>query len=969
MVTSPLAARRVVAGLRASIESLRTTSPGATPTTSESKRAFPSVVVGTLQTCICLLVLASTSCSGDAEDRQASLPRVGSVAQPLVDTDSDGMDDAWETSHFGNLSQTASGDYDSDEMTNLEEYLYGFNPTTKDALDDADGDRYPNIFELRRSSDPNSASSIPTPNYTVNGAGGGTHTTISAAVSAATTANGAYQIIGIAPGVYTGASNVDNLTLASTKPKLLVIGLEGAAKTIIEGTNANYGWTVSNTAVIASLTFQKTWLALYVNAASKDVRFVDLVVRDNAHASWSAGVHVASAATVRIIGSTFIDNAGMTSAKQIYFGAGAGTLINTAVWSQGTGTMLAKHSSATMTTNYSFVKGQTLTGTGNLAGSTDPKLRPGAHISWDSPLRAAGGTVVQSLLDLDGELRPSTTPDIGADQFIDSDSDDLADSWEQIQTGGLTTLTGRTQDADTDGLTNDEEYVAGTKPNVSDTDGDGASDGDEVNVHSTNPLKTDTDGDDMPDGWEVTYGLSPLVANGFEDADGDRYPNVFEYVNSTNPADRTSTPTPNYVVNGAGGGTHTSISAAVNAANVVNGAYQIIGIAQGTYTGTANVASVDITWGKPKLLIIGLDGAAKTIVDGGGPGWGWEIYSPVVISSLTFRNSWLPLQINSAASEVRLVDLVVKDNSNGSYAAGVHAFSVGKLYIVGSMFLNNVGAGAAQQIYVHGGAATVVNTLVWGKTTGTMLGKNANPVLATLTTNYCLVKGQTLTGTGNLAGTVDPKLRSDGHLRSDSPLRGAGGTVAQSRIDIDGELRPSSAPDIGTDQYFDADADSLPDFWEVARVGNTTALTGSADNDSDGLNNVGEYDWETDHLNPDTDGDLVKDGVEVTYGRNPLVVDADELASDVNGDGLIDSIGYQLGYAMTSTDSDGDGVSNADEALMCTNPLRADTDGDGVADNADAFPHDPLMSVMPSNSQDVTPPQITLTAPWYAVEQ
>ena len=63
------------------------------------------------------------------------------------------------------------------------------------------------------------------------------------------------------------------------------------------------------------------------------------------------------------------------------------------------------------------------------------------------------------------------------------------------------------------------------------------------------------------------------------------------------------------------------------------------------------------------------------------------------------------------------------------------------------------------------------------------------------TTNNCLVKGQTLTGTGNLAGTIDPKLRTDGHILWDSPLRGTGGTIAQSRIDIDGELRPSAAPE------------------------------------------------------------------------------------------------------------------------------------------------------------------------------
>lgn len=59
-------------------------------------------------------------------------------------------------------------------------------------------DRYPDVFEVRKGSDPNDQSSIPTATYVVNGAGGATHTTISAALSAANVSNGANQIIGIA---------------------------------------------------------------------------------------------------------------------------------------------------------------------------------------------------------------------------------------------------------------------------------------------------------------------------------------------------------------------------------------------------------------------------------------------------------------------------------------------------------------------------------------------------------------------------------------------------------------------------------------------------------------------------------------------------------------------------------------------------------------------------------------------------
>jgi hypothetical protein len=186
---------------------------------------------------------------------------------------------------------------------------------------------------------------------------------------------------------------------------------------------------------------------------------------------------------------------------------------------------------------------------------------------------------------------------------------------------------------------------------------------------------------------------------------------------------------------------------------------------------------------------------------------------------------------------------------------------------------------------------------------------------------------------------------------------------------MDGELRPTSTPDIGVDQFVDTDTDGLPDEFEFAAVGSTTSLDGAADADSDALSNANEYDWQTTYTNPDTDGDGMEDGFEVANGFNPLVSDADDLVSDVNHDGLLDVISIQLGYSLATLDNDGDSISNADEVSMCTNPLVSDSDGDGVPDGADPFPLDPLITELPSNSSDVTPPVITLTSPWYAVEQ
>ncbi|MEO5915195.1 MAG: LamG domain-containing protein [Luteolibacter sp.] len=46
------------------------------------------------------------------------------------DTDSDGLPDIWETTYFGNLSQTATDDYDHDGTNNLTEYRLGLIPNS-----------------------------------------------------------------------------------------------------------------------------------------------------------------------------------------------------------------------------------------------------------------------------------------------------------------------------------------------------------------------------------------------------------------------------------------------------------------------------------------------------------------------------------------------------------------------------------------------------------------------------------------------------------------------------------------------------------------------------------------------------------------------------------------------------------------------------------------------------------------------
>ena len=50
------------------------------------------------------------------------------------DSDGDGLPDSWEMAHFGNLNQTATGDYDGDGVDNLQEFLDGTDPTDANSV-------------------------------------------------------------------------------------------------------------------------------------------------------------------------------------------------------------------------------------------------------------------------------------------------------------------------------------------------------------------------------------------------------------------------------------------------------------------------------------------------------------------------------------------------------------------------------------------------------------------------------------------------------------------------------------------------------------------------------------------------------------------------------------------------------------------------------------------------------------------
>ena len=724
-----------------------------------------------------------------------------------VDTDGDGLEDDWETTSFGDL--------------------------THDGEEDTDADGYPNHWEHAHGTDGADANSKPQWAATQTGPGyyrvdgnlaantDYEKQTLSEAIAAA--AN--FSVIEILPGSYAGP-----VTIPSSK-RLVVFSTAGAVATDVVATGSGaLALRVDSGSVIDGLTVRSTGssgIALYVFRTSlskiRNCVFTDSTTGVYLYSDTTAAYRCEidhctitgnvngftsnrwrSAARCDIRNSVISGN----STRDIY------TVINLVDYNQ---IYISDSALGHIVSSSIPALGSNVLRIDPAADGSDPNivadagLTPNLHLQSTSPLVDRGAVLPLSnvnSVDMDGETRTGTL-DLGADEFIDGDSDGLPDWWEVA-------------------------YPADADP-ADDSDNDGANALAEYNA-STDPLDADTDDDALVDGWELANNYDPLSTDGEEDTDADGYPNLWEHAHGTDGTDPNSKP--QWAATQTGPGYYRvdgnlaastdyekqTLSEAIAAA--VN--YSVIEILPGSYAGPVTIPS------SKRLVVFSTAGAAATEVLATGSGaLALRVNSSSVIDGLTVRStgsSGIALHVfRTSLSKIR--NCVFTDSTTGVYlysdATAAYRCEIDHCTITGNVngFTSNRWRSAARcdirNSVISGNSTrdiyTVINLVDYNQIyiSDSALGHIVSSSIPALGSNVLRIDPAADGSDPNIV--ADAGLTPNLHLQSTSPLVDRGAVLPLfnvNSVDMDGETR-TGIPDLGADEFIDGDSDGLPDWWEV----------------------------------------------------------------------------------------------------------------------------------------------------------
>jgi cell wall-associated NlpC family hydrolase len=560
-------------------------------------------------------------------------------------------------------------------------------------------------------------------------------------------------------------------------------------------------------------------------------------------------------------------------------------------------------------------------------------------------------------------------------------------------------------DSDHDGLTDEFEKLAGTNPQVADTDGDGLSDGYEATSSHTDPLTSDTDGDGISDPSELAAGtdagrlpgtagvvgsgpFAENVRNGVQDADADGLSDRTEKLVGTN-ANAADTD---------GDGLSDSTEAALGTNPL---------LVDSDHDGISDGLEVQ-TNSDPLGAVPGPNGEMTPT-----PHWTLE-------GALAERTAGQQPAVKAAAGDngadqgadakdTSALEIFLKQ----ARAQRGDSYSYGSTPKLSAKNPTSFDCSSLTQWAANKAGVKLPRTAEYQymelkhqhnlipvdqalKTPGALLFYFSREPTSSLPAGQAHVAiskgdGRTIEAKGtaygvgefsaknrfNYAGVIpgisdakglkeyksvraardhiaEPEAKTTPDTVADTNGHGADGHGANG-FDIDSGAKLATLP--GADKAdVDTDHDGLTDAFEKLAGTNPQV----ADTDGDGLNDGYEaMSSHTDPLTADTDGDGISDPSELAAGTdagrlpgNAGVVGVGAYAEnvrngikDADADGLSDHTEKLMGTKADVADTDGDGITDSSEAALGTNPLVADTDGDGISDGLELQYHtDPLVA-------------------------
>lgn len=443
----------------------------------------------------------------------------------------------------------------------------------------------------------------------------------------------------------------------------------------------------------------------------------------------------------------------------------------------------------------------------------------------------------------------------------DTDNDQIGDAWE-LEHFGTLARDGR-GDLDGDGLENLQEFMLGTSPIASDSDGDRLADHLEVNIFHTDPTRADIDEDGLNDADELMLGLDPFAedtdldglndgeevaagSNGKKvDTDLDHFSDLLEVLRGTNPMDPLNQPLSrpeDLSVYSSFEPDAVQLPTILNLASSLDGT--LFGINSSFVTGDFTPTALQLDpGGEP---------SGVSYPETGAPGLGtltlscWFSSSHSVTGLQTIVSKGYA-ETNRPGWKVFLdqdtLHCRVTTDRHELFEATYTGMSTGVTYHLAFVIDSDTGG---------------IRTWLDGSSSGWDFSQAALPQGSLIDSASPLLIGANAERTEGFSGTMDEFTIWHFALGENELNRiYLGGRDGRSPLDASG---PND----------DTDFDGLPDAWEITHFGALTE-TAIADPDLDNLTNAEEFTLGTNPLAPDSDDDGLNDDDEIAQGRDPIL--------------------------------------------------------------------------------------------------